>query len=104
MRHRSGPGTPPTQGKDTAPVNISMDRDAFFIGGAWLPASAPTSSTAVLEAATGKVLGGVALAGTADVDAAVSAAADALRGPWGATSGAERAEGMGGVGPLRGSR
>ena len=77
--------------------DISLDRDAFFIAGAWLPASAPTSTTEVLttevlEAATGKVLGSAALAGTADVDAAVSAAAEALRGPWGATSGAQRAE------------
>ena len=74
--------------------DISLDRDAFFIAGAWLPASAPTSTTEVLEAATGKVLGSAALAGTADVGAAVSAAAEALRGPWGATSGAQRAEVM----------
>ncbi len=75
-------------------MNISLDRDAFFIGGAWVPASAPTSGTEVIEAATGKVLGTAALAGSADVDAAVSAAAEALRGPWGATSGIERAEVM----------
>src|ERR1700739_3842332 len=74
--------------------DISLDRDAFFIAGAWLPASAPTTTTEVLEAATGKVLGSVPLAGAADVDAAVSAAAEALRGPWGATSGAQRAEVM----------
>jgi aldehyde dehydrogenase (NAD+) len=74
--------------------DISLDRDAFFVGGAWLPASAPTSTTEVLEAATGKVLGSVALAGTAEVDAAVGAAAEALHGPWGATSGAQRAQVM----------
>src|SRR5580692_6547279 len=70
--------------------DISLDRDAFFIAGAWLPASAPTSTSEVLEAATSEVLGSAALAGTADV----SAAAEALRGPWGATSGAQRAEVM----------
>jgi len=71
-----------------------MDREAFFIGGAWSPPSAPTTSTEVLEAASGKVLGTVPRGGTADVDAAVDAAAQALRGPWGATSGRERAEVM----------
>ncbi|BDB44090.1 MULTISPECIES: aldehyde dehydrogenase [Mycobacterium] len=71
-------------------MSISLDRHSVFIGGTWVAASASTAE--VLEAATGKVLGSVALAGTADVDAAVSAAAAALRGPWGATSGMERAE------------
>ena len=73
-------------------MDISLDRDAFFVGGTWLPASAPEGTEEVLEAATGKTLGSAALAGTADVDAAVSAAGEALRGPWGATSGAQRAE------------
>lgn len=62
-------------------MSISLDRHSVFIGGTWVAASASTAE--VLEAATGKVLGSVALAGTADVDAAVSAAAAALRGPWG---------------------
>ena len=75
-------------------MDTSLDRDTFFIGGTWLPASA-TGTTEVLEAATGKVLGSVALAGTADVDAAVRAAGEALRGPWGDTSGAQRAQVMG---------
>ncbi|WAJ43360.1 aldehyde dehydrogenase [Mycobacterium sp. Aquia_216] len=75
-------------------MDISLDRDTFFVGGTWLPASAPANTTEVLEAATGKVLGSAALAVGADVDAAVNAAREALRGPWGAMSGAERAEVM----------
>jgi aldehyde dehydrogenase (NAD+) len=73
-------------------MDTSLDRDTFFVAGGYVPASAPSSTTDVLEAATGKVLGSVALAGTADVDAAVNAATEALRGPWRATSGSERAE------------
>jgi aldehyde dehydrogenase (NAD+) len=75
-------------------MEISLDRDAFFIAGRWLPSSTPANTTEVLEAATGKVLGSAPLAGAADVDAAVSAAAQALRGPWAAASGAQRAEAM----------
>ncbi|CQD17672.1 aldehyde dehydrogenase [Mycobacterium lentiflavum] len=75
-------------------MDISLNRDTFFVGGTWMPASVPSNTTEVLEAATGKVLGSAALAGSAEVDAAVSAAREALRGPWGAASGAERAEAM----------
>lgn len=75
-------------------METSLNRDAFFIGGAWRIARPPASTTDVLEAATGKVLGRVPLAGADDVDAAVSAAAEALRGPWGATRGSQRAESM----------
>jgi aldehyde dehydrogenase (NAD+) len=75
-------------------VETSLDRDAFFIGGGWLPPQAPGGTTEVLEAATGKVLGSAPLAGSAEVDAAVSAASDAQRGPWGATTGTQRAEVM----------
>lgn len=70
-------------------MDISLDRDALFVGGAWRPS--PAGTTEVLEAATGKVLGTAALADPADVDAAVSAAGEALRRQWGATSGVERA-------------
>jgi aldehyde dehydrogenase (NAD+) len=73
-------------------VQTSLDRNALFIAGDWSPACAPAETTEVLEAATGNVLGSAPLAGAADVDAAVNAAAAALRGPWRATSGVGRAE------------
>ena len=75
-------------------LETSLDRNALFIAGEWSPACAPAETTEVLEAATGTVLGSAPLAGAADVDAAVNAAAAALRGPWKATSGIERAEFM----------
>ncbi|CDO90247.1 aldehyde dehydrogenase [Mycobacterium triplex] len=75
-------------------MDICLDRNAFFIGGGWSPASRPAKTTDVLEAATGKLLGSATLAGIGDVDAAVNAAGEALRGSWGATSGAQRAEVM----------
>ncbi|ALE84891.1 aldehyde dehydrogenase [Pseudonocardia sp. HH130629-09] len=68
----------------------AVDRSTFFVGGDWVP-PAGTERVDVLEAATGTAFGSAALAGPADVDAAVAAAGDALHGPWGATTGAERA-------------
>ncbi len=75
-------------------MEISLNRDACYVDGDWLPASTATGTTDVLEAATGKVLGSVALAGSAEVDSAVRAAGKALRGAWGATPGPRRAEVM----------
>jgi aldehyde dehydrogenase (NAD+) len=70
-----------------------VERSTFFVGGAWNPPSGD-ERVDVLEAATGAPFGVAALAGTADVDAAVAAAGAALRGEWGRTTGTERAEAM----------
>lgn len=75
-------------------MEISLDRNAFFVAGSWLAPSGAAGSTEVLEAATGKALGSAPLASQAEVDAAVTAANEALRGPWASTSGAERAQVM----------
>ncbi|MBV6761686.1 aldehyde dehydrogenase [Rhodococcus opacus] len=71
--------------------NMTVDRDALFIGGRW---AAPQEGAAadVVEAATEKVLGRSALASAADIDAAVAAARDALRGPWGQLDNRARAD------------
>ncbi|PBC48902.1 aldehyde dehydrogenase [Rhodococcus sp. ACS1] len=71
--------------------NMTVDRDALFIGGRWV---APQEGAAadVVGAATEKVLGRSALASAADIDAAVSAARDALRGPWGQLDNRARAD------------
>lgn len=68
-----------------------LDRAEFFIGGEYVPPQSD-STYDVVEAATGKVLARAALAGNADIDAAVTAARGALRGPWAALSRAERAD------------
>jgi aldehyde dehydrogenase (NAD+) len=69
----------------------SLDRNRFFINGGWVdPISDRTHSQT--EAATGEVIGVAALAGEADVEAAVRAARRAFDvGPWGRTTAAERA-------------
>lgn len=71
-------------------MDITLDRRSLFIDGQWV---APTSDSSydVIEAATEKVLGTTALAGSADVDAAVEAARRALVS-WRALSPAERAD------------
>ncbi|QYB06092.1 aldehyde dehydrogenase [Rhodococcus sp. USK10] len=71
--------------------NMTVDRDALFIGGRWV---APQEGAAadVVEAATEKVLGRSALASAADIDAAVAAARDAHRGPWGQLDNRARAD------------
>lgn len=68
-----------------------FDRNDLYIGGQWI-APVDGGSVDVIEAATEKVLGRSALAGPADIDAAVAAARDALGGPWVAMSRAERAD------------
>ncbi|MEV5651918.1 aldehyde dehydrogenase [Nocardia sp. NPDC052254] len=68
----------------------TYDRTALFIDGE--PTSPSTISVVeVIEAATEKLLGTAALAGPADIDAAVAAARRALTS-WGARSAADRAD------------
>ena len=71
--------------------NMTVDRDALFLGGRWV-APAEGGTVDVVEAATEKVLGRSAVASTADIDAAVTAARDALRGPWGQLDNRARAD------------
>ncbi|RZL83812.1 MAG: aldehyde dehydrogenase [Rhodococcus sp. (in: high G+C Gram-positive bacteria)] len=71
--------------------NMTVDRDALFIGGRWV-APQEGATVDVVEAATEKVLGRSAVASAADIDAAVSAARDALRGPWGELDNRARAD------------
>ncbi|WP_370179778.1 aldehyde dehydrogenase [Rhodococcus wratislaviensis] len=71
--------------------NMTVDRDALFIGGRWV-APNEGATVDVVEAATEKVLGRSAVASTADIDAAVTAARDALRGPWGQLDNSARAD------------
>src|SRR6201991_242540 len=52
-----------------------------YIAGAWTPATAATDALDVTNPATGEVLARVPLSGSADLDAAVSAARAALE-PW----------------------
>ncbi|MDN5913748.1 MAG: aldehyde dehydrogenase [Pseudonocardia sp.] len=70
-----------------------LDRSTFFVDGQWLT-PVGTERADIVEAATEKPLGSASLAGTADIDAAVASAGAALHGPWGHTTGAERAATM----------
>ena len=63
--------------------------DGLYIGGRWRPA-ADSARTEVVNPANEQVIATVAVAGPADVDAAVAAAREALPG-WAATPPAERA-------------
>ena len=67
-----------------------QDRPELFLDGAWVAPSQPDLHD-VIEPATEQVLARVAVATPSDVDAAVAAARQALRGPWGDTSPEERA-------------
>ncbi|NRI65513.1 aldehyde dehydrogenase [Rhodococcus sp. MS16] len=71
--------------------NTSVNRESLFIGGRWV-APLQGASFDVVEAATEKVLGTAAMAGVGDIDAAVAAAREALRGPWAALGNSERAD------------
>lgn len=75
-------------------MEIALDRDGFFVAGEWVRPRAGAGVNEVIEAATEKVFGRVALAGEADVDASVSAASEALSGPWATMPAVERAEVM----------
>jgi aldehyde dehydrogenase (NAD+) len=66
-----------------------LDRAHLYLDGDWV-APRKGGRVDVVEAATGEVLGSAALATTDDVDDAVAAARQALRGPWADLSGAER--------------
>ncbi|MFD5625483.1 aldehyde dehydrogenase [Streptomyces sp. NPDC127072] len=78
----------------TVQNRTALDRPAFFVGGTWLAPSTDERHVA-LEAATEEPIGTAAMAGPADIDAAVAAARAALdSGPWGRSTAAERAEVM----------
>ncbi len=66
------------------------ERPEVFVGGGWVRPAAG-ESVDVVEASTGEVFGRAAMAGPAEVDAAVAAARSALTGPWATYSPAERA-------------
>jgi len=69
-------------------MNIAPYADKVFIDGEWRPAS---GGTLPLEnPSTGEAIGHIAAAQTADIDAAVNSARNALAGPWGAATAAER--------------
>jgi aldehyde dehydrogenase (NAD+) len=71
-----------------------FDRPMFFVGGHWIDPSTDDRHVA-LEAATEEPIGTAAMAGPADIDAAVAAARAALdSGPWARSTAAERAEAM----------
>ncbi|MBC2639465.1 MULTISPECIES: aldehyde dehydrogenase [unclassified Rhodococcus (in: high G+C Gram-positive bacteria)] len=71
--------------------NMTVDRDALFLGGRWV-APAKGGAVDIVEAATEKVLGRSALASSADIDVAVTVARDALHGPWGQLDNRARAD------------
>ncbi|MFF4053707.1 aldehyde dehydrogenase [Streptomyces chartreusis] len=67
--------------------------DKLYIGGSWVAPSGPALLLDILSPHDQSVLGRVAQAAPADVDAAVSAAREAFdRGPWPHTTPAERQE------------
>ncbi|MFJ4632816.1 aldehyde dehydrogenase [Streptomyces sp. NPDC088847] len=79
---------------NTTPAQVGLDRPQFFAGGTWIEPSTDGRHVA-LEAATEEPIGIAAMAGPADIDAAVAAARAALdSGPWGRSTPAERAEAM----------
>lgn len=69
------------------PLNI--DPSQCFIAGAWVDAQS-ADTLALHNPSDGSVLCDIARGGAADVDAAVHAAQDALRGDWGRATAAER--------------
>lgn len=75
-------------------MEMNLNRESFFVDGSWLEPSAAAARVDVLEAASGNVFGSAPLASHDEVDAAVGAATNALRGPWAAMSGAQRADAM----------
>jgi aldehyde dehydrogenase (NAD+) len=66
----------------------ALERPRLFIDGQWRDTTGP--SNPVFEASSEQLLGRVTLAEGPDVDAAVSAARTALRGPWAAMDVPER--------------
>jgi aldehyde dehydrogenase (NAD+) len=75
-----------------APERMSIpldDRYGHFVGGRFVDGSTAADFDTI-NPATGAVLARIGAASDTDVDAAVSAARRALRGPWGKMSGLER--------------
>jgi aldehyde dehydrogenase (NAD+) len=64
-------------------------RKDILIGGDWL-APATRETIAVINPSDGQTIGEIARGGSADIDAAVSAARAALEGPWGRLPAVER--------------
>ena len=70
-------------------MQLWFDSAEVFIGGRWyLPESGQTLP--IENPSTGEEIGRIARGGPADIDAAVTAARDALNGEWGAMTAAER--------------
>jgi aldehyde dehydrogenase (NAD+) len=76
---------------ESAGVVSIAPRYGLFIGGEFVP-PADGGYFATLNPATEEPLAEVAQSGPPDVDRAVAAARDAYEGPWGATSGRDRAK------------
>ncbi len=70
-------------------MNIPDYASKIFIGGEWRNASGD-AVLALENPSTGEQIGNIAAAQAADIDAAVTAARDALDGTWGRFSAAER--------------
>jgi len=70
-------------------MNIPAYASDVFVGGQWRPA-ADGGVLALENPSTGEVIGEIAAAKAADIDAAVVSARAALEGPWGAMTAAER--------------
>jgi aldehyde dehydrogenase (NAD+) len=86
-------GSGPFTGKDSAPVDAPFSsgwtaRGENYVGGAWRPGSLGTLP--MENPSYGSRIGVIARGGEADVDAAVAAAREAVRGAWGRTEAAER--------------
>jgi len=76
----------------------------LYVGGRWQAPAAPATTT-VVSPATEEAVGAAAVAGPADVDAAVAAAREAVdRGPWAGTTPEERIEVVGRIGEAYGAR
>lgn len=72
-------------------MELQLERPHLYLDGQWRSPS-DGSEHVLIEASTGEPLGTAALAGPADVDAAVSAARSALTGAWARLSPVERGE------------
>lgn len=66
-----------------------FETDKVLVGGKWLP-PAGGGTIQLLDPSTGKPLARIARGTAEDIDAAVAAAQDARRGPWGKLTAAER--------------
>src|SRR4051812_43199367 len=93
------PRATPTNGRAAPSASTSEEQSMSvtatrlldnYIAGRWTPATAATDELDVTNPATGELLARVPLSGSADLDAAVRAAREAL-GPWRAVSTIARA-------------